>query len=434
MSDRAKIVKPPGRIEKVGFISTRIAGTDGVSLEIAKWADVFERMGYSCCYIAGDIDRPSEKSFVIEEASFTHPTIREITHRVFGRDDRLLETTQLIHESVWRIKKKLYEMQVALGLDLIVAENALTIPMNIPLGVALVEFLMENKIPCIAHHHDFYWERERFLRNAAGDYIRMAFPPALARIQHVVINTVAREQLSFRTGLAARVIPNVMDFDRPIGQIDAYARDFRQAIGLTDDDWLVLQPTRVVARKGIEHAVELVRRLDDPRAKLVISHAAGDEGYHYLNWVREYAELLGVKVIFAQGIIGEHRQVLSDGSKQYTVADAYLQADLVTYPSTYEGFGNAFLEAILYKRPIMTNRYSIYRTDIEPKGFDVVAMDGFVTDDVVEKTQRLLRDEPYRREMVERNFELGSRFFSYRVLEDQLHAILTGFHGANGAF
>jgi len=150
MAGRRKAVTPPGRIRKVGFISTRIAGTDGVSLEIAKWADVFERMGYSCFYIAGEIDRPSEKSFIIEEASFKHPAIQDITHRVFGREDRLLETTQSIHESTWRLKRKLYEMQVALGLDLIVAENALTIPMNIPLGVALVEFLMENKIPCIA--------------------------------------------------------------------------------------------------------------------------------------------------------------------------------------------------------------------------------------------------------------------------------------------
>ena len=420
--------------QRIGFVSTRFAGTDGVSLESAKWGKVLWDYQHISFWYSGRSDRSPDISYCVPEAFFGHPEVQWINEQIWGRRYRTRKVTERIQRLTQYLKSTFYRFVEQFRIDILIIENALCIPMHIPLGVALTEFLAETELPVIAHHHDFYWERERFLRNAAGDYIRMAFPPALARIQHVVINTVAREQLSFRTGLAARVIPNVMDFDRPIGQIDAYARDFRQAIGLTDDDWLVLQPTRVVARKGIEHAVELVRRLDDPRAKLVISHAAGDEGYHYLNWVREYAELLGVKVIFAQGIIGEHRQVLSDGSKQYTVADAYLQADLVTYPSTYEGFGNAFLEAILYKRPIMTNRYSIYRTDIEPKGFDVVAMDGFVTDDVVEKTQRLLRDEPYRREMVERNFELGSRFFSYRVLEDQLHAILTGFHGANGAF
>jgi hypothetical protein len=37
-------------------------------------------------------------------------------------------------------------------------------------------------------------------------------------------------------------------------------------IGLRDDDVFMLQPTRVVMRKGIEHAIELVRRLDNPNA------------------------------------------------------------------------------------------------------------------------------------------------------------------------
>ena len=39
---------------RVAFVSTRIAGTDGVSLEIAKWAHVLERAGVECYYIAGD--------------------------------------------------------------------------------------------------------------------------------------------------------------------------------------------------------------------------------------------------------------------------------------------------------------------------------------------------------------------------------------------
>jgi len=36
---------------RVGFVSTRLAGTDGVSLETRKWADVAQRLGhevYTC--------------------------------------------------------------------------------------------------------------------------------------------------------------------------------------------------------------------------------------------------------------------------------------------------------------------------------------------------------------------------------------------------
>jgi hypothetical protein len=63
------------RAKNIGFISTRLAGTDGVSLETAKWADVFEADGFSCFYFAGELDRPKESSYLAEEAHFTHPEI-----------------------------------------------------------------------------------------------------------------------------------------------------------------------------------------------------------------------------------------------------------------------------------------------------------------------------------------------------------------------
>ena len=43
----------------IGIISTRIAGTDGVSLEIEKWAAVLEKEGFTCFYFAGELDRPA---------------------------------------------------------------------------------------------------------------------------------------------------------------------------------------------------------------------------------------------------------------------------------------------------------------------------------------------------------------------------------------
>ncbi|MBW1994507.1 MAG: glycosyltransferase family 1 protein, partial [Deltaproteobacteria bacterium] len=50
-------LKVAGQIKHVGFISTRIAGTDGVSLEIGKWAHVMESFGLKCFYFAGELDR-----------------------------------------------------------------------------------------------------------------------------------------------------------------------------------------------------------------------------------------------------------------------------------------------------------------------------------------------------------------------------------------
>ncbi len=175
------------------------------------------------------------------------------------------------------------------------------------------------------------------------------------------------------------IIPNVMDFDSPPAPLDEYARSARADLGLAPGQYLILQPTRIIQRKGIEHAIELTRRLGLP-ARLVISHAAGDEGTDYEKRVREFAALLNVTVNFESAIVGDARGVTPEGRKIYTLGDVYPQADLVTYPSSIEGFGNAFLEAIYYKRPLVVNNYSIYETDIKPKGFKVVEFDGYIND------------------------------------------------------
>jgi glycosyltransferase involved in cell wall biosynthesis len=416
------IAKKPRR---VAFISTRIAGTDGVSLEIEKWAAVIERNGVECCYIAGELDRPNSPCGLIEEAHFSHPEIKSISERAFSTELRDPQLTDDITRMTRIIRDKLKETLDELDVDVIIVENALTIPMNIPLGIALVQEIQERGIGCIAHHHDFYWERERFLTNSVADILRYAFPPALPHVQHCVINSLAGEEFSRRTGASCRITPNVMDYANPPAPPDDYSDQFRSAIGLADDDLLILQPTRVVARKGIEHSIELVQRLQDPRAKLVITHASGDEGDDYAQRIRDFSEMMKVEVLFVDRFIGEKRGEGPDGQKIFTIGDAYRSCDLVAYPSLYEGFGNAFLEAIYHKKPVVCNRYSIYQSDIEPIGFGVILFNDYLKQDTVDETRRVLEDSAYREEMVERNYQLANEFFSYEVLEQELLSIMS---------
>jgi glycosyltransferase involved in cell wall biosynthesis len=324
----------------------------------------------------------------------------------------------------WVIKEKLHSAVKRFGIELLIAENCLTIPMNIPLGLAVVETVMETGIGCIAHHHDFHWERERYLVGAVDDYLQTAFPPALPQIQHVVINSQAAREFSRRTGMPCRVVPNVMDFDTPPAPADEFVHYFRRSIGVGAEDLLILQPTRVVPRKGIEHSIELIRQLEDPRCKLVITHALGDEGDAYGRRIRKFASLLGVEVIFADSWISSDRVTGENVHKRFTMQDAYHAADLVTYPSTYEGFGNAFLEALYYRKPVLCNRYAIYRTDIEPCGFRVILMDQFLTDEVLEQVRRVLTKKEETEEIVEHNLRVATAFFSYRRAEDELRALL----------
>ena len=418
--------------QNIGFVSTRFSGTDGVSLESAKWAQLLWDHRHVSYWYAGKLDRDPAISMVVPQAYFGHPDNNEINRQAFGCLKRSPALTKKINQLAEYLKSTLYDFVGKYEIDILVVENALCIPMNIPLGIALTHFIAETEFPTIAHHHDFYWERDRFSVNAVGDFLQMAFPPSLPTIQHVTINSFAQEDLAHRKGCSSILIPNVLDFEKPLPpDSDRFAADFRAEIGLSPDDILVLQPTRVIPRKGIEHAITLLAQLNDPRFKLVVSHESGDEGIDYLNALMEMADHAGVDLRFVHTVVGDTRRHDDLGNKIYTLWDVYPHADIVTYPSLYEGFGNALLEAFYFRKPVLVNRYSNFITDIEPKGFKVIAMDGILTRKVSDQVKRVLEDEAYRQEMVDWNFQVALNFFSYSVLRRKLRAIICNFVGAD---
>ena len=415
--------------KNIGFISTRFAGQDGVSLESAKWAEVLWDDQHVSFWYSGQSDRNPDISFVVPEAYFGFSENKWINERIWGTGQRDRFVSDRIRDLADYLKSTLYRFVERFNIDIVVPQNCLAIPMHLPLGIALTEFLSETQMPAIAHHHDFFWERTRFSVNSVPEYLDMSFPPKFPNMRNVVINQEAQEQLALRKGLSSLVIPNVFDFDNPPDHIDEYASDVREELGLAEDDFFILQPTRVVPRKGIEQAIKLVSLLKDPRCKLVISHEAGDEGYEYLGMLEQLANEEGVDMRVVADRVGEVRQRDSEGKKIYTLWDLYLHADFVTYPSTYEGFGNALLEAIYFRKPVLINRYSIFVRDIEPKGFRLLTMDGFVTPSLAKKVKQILLEDDLRNEIVNFNYEVARHFYSYSVVRSNLRAFIASLTG-----
>ncbi|MDC0156252.1 glycosyltransferase family 4 protein [Verrucomicrobia bacterium] len=415
--------------QNIGFISTRFSGQDGVSLESAKWAEVLWEDRHVSYWYSGQSDRAPEISHVVPEAYFGFPENIWINERIWGKGSRDRFVTERIRAMADYLKGTIYQFVDKFDIDILIPQNCLAIPMHLPLGIALTEFLSETRMPAIAHHHDFFWERTRFSVNSVPEYLDMSFPPKLSNMRDVVINQEAQEQLALRKGISSLVIPNVFDFDNPPDSSDEYASDVRKELGLADDDFFILQPTRVVPRKGIEQAIKLVSLLKDPRCKLVISHEAGDEGYEYLGMLEQLAKEEGVDMRVVADRVGEVRHRDSEGRKVYTLWDLYLHADFVTYPSLYEGFGNALLEAIYFRKPVLINRYSIFVRDIEPKGFRLLTMDGFVTPSLATKVRRILDDEKLREDIVTHNYEVARHFYSYSVVRSNLRAFLASLMG-----
>jgi mannosylglucosylglycerate synthase len=413
---------------RIGFISTRLNGTDGVSLEVEKWTKVLQLMGHEIYFCAGELGGYASQGTLISKLHFADQTIHALSERAFGEgaDQNGSEIADSIYTHADELRGPLRHFIRSNKLDLIIVQNALTIPMNLPLGVCLTGLIAELGINTIAHHHDFYWERQRYQTNGILDLLDTTFPAKLPSITHVVINTIAQSRLKARRGIDSLVIPNVFDFEAPNPGIDDYNRDFRTTLGLQPDDMLVLQPTRVIQRKGIEMAIELVSRLNTSKACLYITHRSDDEGLAYWHWIKREAQVMGVNVQLIDHLIAQARGQFN-GHKVYSLWDAYPFADLITYPSIYEGFGNALLEAIYFKKLTVVNRYPVYNADIKPLGFQFIELDGFVDDGAVAEVQQLRQDPAQVETITENNFKLGMEHFSLNVLRAKLEDLLRDY-------
>src|SRR5690606_36181862 len=116
-----------------------------------------------------------------------------------------------------------------------------------------------------------------------------------------------------------------------------------------------------------------------------------------------------------------------NGHKVYTLWDIYPQAHFITYPSDYEGFGNALVETIYFRKPFIVHTYPVYLADIKPLGIQAVEYHYDLTDDVLAATRRLIDDAALRERMVEQNYAIAACHFSYDVLNRTLTQALESF-------
>jgi mannosylglucosylglycerate synthase len=410
---------------KIGIAATRLAGVDGVTFETAKWEAVLDGMGHELRLCAGEVDALRYQARLVPPMHFAWPPAERVTAAAFDPDSDPAAVMTAINRLADLILPVLHDWAGRNELDAIIVENAWAIPMHLPLGLALRRLVEERRLPAIGHHHDYWWERERFATCVVPEVLEEAFPPDLPWVRHVSINSLAASELSRRRGLESMVVPNVFDFSpgRP-RRHPAVRRNLRRELGMGERGLLVVQPTRVVPRKGIELAIELVGRLQDPDAVLLITSPAGDEGLDYLVELERQARKQGVRLSYsADRFAPDHEG--KPIRPAHSLHDAYLAADLITYPSLYEGFGNALIEAVYYGVPVLVNRYPVYDADIRPLGLRFIEIDGAITDETVAEVRALLSNPRRIRENARHNFGIGREHLSYGLLRGRLGTILS---------
>ena len=190
------------------MVSFRLGGSDGVSVEAAKWADALGLLGWTVRSVAGA-----------------------------GPVDHLLPGLAMLAPE----PPTAAEVDTALaGADVVVVENLCSLPLN-PAAAAVVAAACAGR-PTVLHHHDLPWQRPQFAH--------LPPPPDDPAWAHVTINELSRTELADH-GINATTIYNSFDPDPPPGD----RATVRGALGVPEATKLLLQPTRALARKNIGGAI-----------------------------------------------------------------------------------------------------------------------------------------------------------------------------------
>ena len=448
-------------MHKTGICHFRVGLMDGVSLEIDKWKSALEGIGHKVYLLAGETSSNVEAT-IIPELKLDHPKVKKIYQNSFQSLDDFPseeEFSKKIFKIAEFIERKIYFFIKKYSIDILDIENIWSLPLNIPATIAFYKVIRSTGIKTITHHHDFFWERSYFNNPTCKkikEILATYFPPQDSLIRHTVINSIAQHELKIRRGIDAVVIPNIFDFEGPGWKIDDYNYDFKKALGISKKDIIILQATRIVSRKGIELAIDLVKELSKPenllllkergfydkreideknKVVLVLPNLIEDEIYFKL--LKEKIKKENIEAIFVSDMVDSERKI-KDNKKIYSLWDTYLFADLVTYPSLCEGWGNQFLEAIKAKLPIVVFEYEVFKADIKSCGFRVISLgdkikgkdsqglcqvDPSLIKKATKEAIKVLTDLPYRKKIVEYNFELGRKFYSMQALEGYLEPL-----------
>jgi mannosylglucosylglycerate synthase len=208
----------------------------------------------------------------------------------------------------------------------------------------------------------------------------------------VTINELSRLQLAAR-GIDATTVYNTFETSPEAGDRQAT----RAALGVRDDERLILQPTRALPRKNVSAALSLSERLGATYWLL----GPAEDGY---------GPELDRLVERATCPIRRGPAMPGGGA-----ADAYAACDLVMFPSTWEGFGNPTIESAVHRRPLCVGPYPV-AAELRAFGFR-----WFTLDDAEALDRWMSEPDP---ELLQHNYELADSFFSLRQLPERLETVL----------
>jgi glycosyltransferase involved in cell wall biosynthesis len=428
----------------------RVGKTDGVSLEIEAWKNILISTGakiklisgpinFGADYIIPDLEQQlNPEIYTIDEESFNGLSVFKSHNEL---KNKILKKQKIIENELNNIIKKTKP-------DYLIVSNIFSVGENIPAAGALAKAIVKTNLKTLAVHHDFYWEEVRY-KNPTSDFIKNQldtyFPFIHPLIKHCTINSIAQRTLKKKKQINPTIFYDTIDYKAKPWAKKKKVIKLLKKHDISVNDLFVLQATRIIRRKNIELSIDFVAELNkrkdqiifDNRSKkfnpkknrivLVLAGYAEKRDSWYLEKLIRYAAEKKVSLRFIGNDIYGAASDIETGQQIYELWDIYPFADIITYPSCYEGFGNQFLEATFAKKPVVIYEYPVFKTDIKPKGFEIISLGNKVSinnnglvnipentmDYAIKKTIRILNNEEKYQKMVNKNFKVGKNNFSY---------------------
>jgi hypothetical protein len=408
---------------RVGFVATGFFDHDPVGLQAAHWAGILQTGGHECFYFAGRADRDPERSVIVPEASCFHPDIVSLQRELFEAGQRDSKTSGIIHAIRFHLKQNLYQFIKTFDINLLIIENACSLPLNLPLGLALSELVAETHVPAIFHHFGFPWQYDRFRDSAAGDYLRAAFPPALPSAHHVVLNNAAGQELARHANLNAVVIPPALDFEDAAASDPVSVGPLRLLLDLPADQHIVLQPTPALPQMRIDWAIEAAA-LIDPGCAFILTGRSPLENDRYRARLIRLAETHGIDLKFMQEQPESLPQEIAGNGTRPSLMTVHAAAGWVSYPVKAESVDSGFLEALATRRPLIMARHDYHRSDLAAIGVQVFTIDETLDEQTISSIRSTLAEADAIERMTQANLDLGQHFFGLNALRRELDALL----------
>jgi len=243
------------------------------------------------------------------------------------------------------------------GVDAVLAHNVLTLNKNLVLTAALRR-LVDAGLPLLAWAHDFAYldplYAEQLHPGYPWDLLREAWPG----VPYVVISEHRRQLVIERLGWPpeqVHVIPPGIAI-KSLWRLSPEVQRLVDELELWDADPVLLVPARITRRKNLGFALHVLAALRKrvPRPALVITgppgpHNPANQAYlQELLQLRHALGLVGYAHFLYQHGPGEQPFVVPEAM----IAQLYLVADALFFPSVREGFGLPVLEAGVLRVPV----------------------------------------------------------------------------------